>query len=39
MGEMQFVAKDLHGHILASGSNVMTKIAADGNINAIEKNQ
>lgn len=36
MQETQFVTKDLHGHILAGVSNVLTKPAAHGNINAIE---
>lgn len=37
MWEMQFVAKDLHGHILCSVLNVLTKTAGHGDINPIEK--
>lgn len=39
MREMEFVAKELHGYILAGVLNVLSKTAGHGNINPIKQNQ
>lgn len=37
--EMQFVAKEQHGYVLASVLNALNKTAGHGNINPIKQNQ
>ena len=39
MWEMQFVAKEQHGYVLAGVLNALSKTASHGNINPIKQNQ